>query len=484
MALARARRRRFIPRIRPPAPAPVDGVVLRYRAAMRELVRALRVTVLRALAADIRALRETRNDDAERTIAGVRVSLYRTIETVVSSSSGRAFGSVDRSTTEDVVRQFRSVEVEVLRSVPSVAARFPSFVQENVRLITSVVDRGLGQVARLVERATARGTRAEVLARQILERFDVTTSRAELIARDQVLKLHGAVTRLRQEALGIRRYTWSTSLDERVREMHAELEGTEQRWDDPPVVSEDGRREHPGGDFQCRCVAVPIIDEIAAETAETGSTPEEIARTAAATLTGRLLGAAPGQLGFPEFLGSTRREVEAARVAARVEAQASARTATPASPPPATLPPLQAVPAAAEEFHERFQAAFAGSPFKNHVSHYSPEEIRAKRMTPLLARDGKVGCVIVDHGDGRIEASALFNNGGGPGAGVAMLREAVEKYGVNYVECYAGTLDKLYEKLGFEEISRSPFDPAFAAPDWNYAKFDRPDYVTMRLKKR
>lgn len=201
MALARARRRRFIPRIRPPAPAPVDGVVLRYRAAMRELVRALRVTVLRALAADIRALRETRNDDAERTIAGVRVSLYRTIETVVSSSSGRAFGSVDRSTTEDVVRQFRSVEVEVLRSVPSVAARFPSFVQENVRLITSVVDRGLGQVARLVERATARGTRAEVLARQILERFDVTTSRAELIARDQVLKLHGAVTRLDRKSV-------------------------------------------------------------------------------------------------------------------------------------------------------------------------------------------------------------------------------------------------------------------------------------------
>jgi GNAT superfamily N-acetyltransferase len=46
-----------------------------------------------------------------------------------------------------------------------------------------------------------------------------------------------------------------------VRDMHDELEGTEHAWDDPPVTDKYGNRNHPGEDYQCRCVAVPILDE-------------------------------------------------------------------------------------------------------------------------------------------------------------------------------------------------------------------------------
>lgn len=98
------------------------------------------------------------------------------------------------------------------------------------------------------------GRRWEDLRDELLERADVSESRAELIARDQTLKLNGAINRARQEGAGIDRYVWSTSGDERVREEHDALDGETFSWDSPP---EPG---HPGQDFQCRCVAIPVID--------------------------------------------------------------------------------------------------------------------------------------------------------------------------------------------------------------------------------
>jgi len=100
------------------------------------------------------------------------------------------------------------------------------------------------------------GLRVEELQAMLLERADVSVSRAELIARDQTLKLLGQINEERQTAAGVESYEWSTSNDERVRDEHQILEGTTQSWDSAP---EPG---HPGEDFQCRCVAVPIIPEL------------------------------------------------------------------------------------------------------------------------------------------------------------------------------------------------------------------------------
>ena len=103
------------------------------------------------------------------------------------------------------------------------------------------------------------GTRVEDLRKQIRERFDVTRSKADLLARDQVLKLNAQITQTRQRQAGISEYRWSASNDERVREYHRELDGSIFRWDDPPITNEDGDRNAPGEDYQCRCVAIPIL---------------------------------------------------------------------------------------------------------------------------------------------------------------------------------------------------------------------------------
>lgn len=127
---------------------------------------------------------------------------------------------------------------------------------ENIDLVVKAQRAYAQSVQDIFEDPSNEGLRVEDLQAKLVERGDVSESRAELIARDQTLKLNGAITEIRQTNAGVTEYVWSTSLDERVREEHAALEGQTFSWDSAPDVG------HPGEDFQCRCVAVPVIAEL------------------------------------------------------------------------------------------------------------------------------------------------------------------------------------------------------------------------------
>jgi len=146
-----------------------------------------------------------------------------------------------------------------------------SFGKENVGLIKSIKDKSLSTIESNAQRAIRSGLRHEAIAQQIEDEFNTTKARARLIARDQVSKLNGQLTQLRQNDIGIKEYIWRTSGDERVRASHAIMDGKRCRWDDPTVYF-DGKawvprpssavQEHPGQDYQCRCWAEPVFDKL------------------------------------------------------------------------------------------------------------------------------------------------------------------------------------------------------------------------------
>jgi SPP1 gp7 family putative phage head morphogenesis protein len=57
----------------------------------------------------------------------------------------------------------------------------------------------------------------------------------------------------------VSKYEWSGVMDRRERKSHRELEGKIISWDNPPDVG-NGRKCHPGQDYQCRCCAIPVFD--------------------------------------------------------------------------------------------------------------------------------------------------------------------------------------------------------------------------------
>lgn len=148
----------------------------------------------------------------------------------------------------------------------------------------------------------------------------------------------------------------------------------------------------------------------------------------------------------------------------------------------AALEPHEVAEADPDEFHQRFSQAMHGNSFVHHVTNHSPDEIRDHGMKPLTAHGGNTGLLVHDHGDGRVEATGLYNDGGPRGAGVDLLHHAIEHHGVNYVEAYGPHLPKLYRKAGFQTREQYPFDKELAHPDWDYGKFKSPNYHIMGLK--
>ena len=166
--------------------------------------------------------------------------------------------SVAEFNKEQMQRNLKRVTgVDIIMTEPYLAGELELFTIGNVNLIKSIPQKTFNEIENIVFSGITTGERWENLADDIEERFDVSESRANLIARDQVSKLNGQLTQMRQTELGVSKYIWRTSLDERVRDSHRAKEGQEYDWSNPPADT-----GHPGQDFQCRCTPEPVLDEL------------------------------------------------------------------------------------------------------------------------------------------------------------------------------------------------------------------------------
>lgn len=139
---------------------------------------------------------------------------------------------------------------------------------QNAKLIQSIPQKYLDQVANIVEGNMRQGMRPTHIESQLVQQFGVSERRAKLIARDQHSKIQGDITKLRQEASGIKYFRWLDSHDQRVRHTHRVIANADvgfgkgvYRWDQLPK-DEKGAPIYPGSPINCRCVAVPVPESM------------------------------------------------------------------------------------------------------------------------------------------------------------------------------------------------------------------------------
>lgn len=133
------------------------------------------------------------------------------------------------------------------------------WVEENVNLIKTIPEDTLDKMRDIIYDGFATGKTTTRIVRDIQKAYGVSRRRAELIARDQTTKLNGQIQRAQQLDAGLTEYIWSDCGDEKVRRSHRELNGKKFSWNDAPVNS-DGRKCHPGEDYQCRCIGRPVFN--------------------------------------------------------------------------------------------------------------------------------------------------------------------------------------------------------------------------------
>jgi SPP1 gp7 family putative phage head morphogenesis protein len=175
------------------------------------------------------------------------------------------------------------VGVELLQQEPYLNDMLKGFTAENTALMKNVSQTLQEQVGTTVQRGLRNGDRwnsiafeivgdnktfkeLQVREQQFLDKgvrtakgasiIEKTKNRTKLIARDQVSKLNGQLSQVRQTSIGVEEYIWRTSRDERVRPSHRRNEGKRFKWNEPPPTG------HPGTAVQCRCTAEPVLEPI------------------------------------------------------------------------------------------------------------------------------------------------------------------------------------------------------------------------------
>ena len=209
-----------------------------------------------------------------RVISGVRLTVEGQWTEKEDEDLAHDIGEqVDLFETNQTARQWDAVMgVDPVFSDRAVQQIIGDFTAQNLQLIRDIGPEITEQVEEHLITAVREGQRAEDFSEIVQERLGVAESRAQLIARDQIGSMTGRITQARQEDLGVTRYQWSTSQDERVVGNPSGLypEPTDEtmhgdHWEREGEIYEWTHRHsdgHPGRAIQCRCTADPQIEDL------------------------------------------------------------------------------------------------------------------------------------------------------------------------------------------------------------------------------
>lgn len=205
-------------------------------------------------------------------------ALQETLSTIQANALGLAtqlnVGDAVTQIVGDLTAQFngtvKAIDVVAVspEMTPAIAKALDADLTRNLDLyVKNFMEHEIVELRQLVaDNLFEHGARTDRLVDVIQARWGVTKRKAAFLADQETSLLVSKYREQRYRAIGSRRYKWSTSHDDLVRHDHRLLNDTIQFWDSKPITNrKTGARNHPGEDFRCRCVAMPVIDELGIE---------------------------------------------------------------------------------------------------------------------------------------------------------------------------------------------------------------------------
>lgn len=101
------------------------------------------------------------------------------------------------------------------------------------------------------------------IKKQLNISYQESLNKAKFLARQETGLMMAQFKSARYQEAGVKKYIWRCvvgSPNHPVRPMHKKLDGKKFSWDNPPITSEDGARNNPGEDYNCRCYAIPVVE--------------------------------------------------------------------------------------------------------------------------------------------------------------------------------------------------------------------------------
>lgn len=164
----------------------------------------------------------------------------------------------------DMARQRSEVGKEIYQYIKhemdgSVGRRVAELVSDNSQYIKTLPSQWAEYASKYALQETIKGKRPEQIEAELRKVIPERMQKnLKTIARTESAKANAAIAQARAEDIGIPMYRWRTCKDERVRKSHQRMEGVVCFWINPPAP-EGADHYHPGGIYNCRCYAEPII---------------------------------------------------------------------------------------------------------------------------------------------------------------------------------------------------------------------------------
>lgn len=129
-----------------------------------------------------------------------------------------------------------------------------------------------------------------------------------------------------------------------------------------------------------------------------------------------------------------------------------------------------------KQFHSALQAAASTHPAGAAVEIKDISFYLNNKTSLFYSEDGKCGAAVTEEG----ELVSVFKKYGS-GADIDEVLEKACKV-AKKLDCFSSggeKLVKLYQKYGFKEVKRIPFNPEYAPANWPYERLGSPDVVEM-----
>lgn len=241
----------------------------------RQTVMRTNANILDGIAASIRYLLDRAEAEIDAELARLNEQVqeifsYRTARTIATQFVEQV-NVVDKTTTTQQVRSVlgsnrlsRLIGFDLLEDRGTEKIVTES-IDRNVRYIVGLPEEYMEKVGETIKTGLVNGDATTTIGKEISKASGVTERRGQFIARNELGTVYGELTAQRQENLGIKRFRWLTSEDERVRPSHKKLNNHVYEWEkgaQGPEVEDEVWGLLPGEDDNCRCTSEVVEEDI------------------------------------------------------------------------------------------------------------------------------------------------------------------------------------------------------------------------------
>lgn len=180
----------------------------------------------------------------------------------------RWFDNAIGKTDGDLIDSLNRITI-VPKLTPDQKERFASEWQNSLKLhITDFTRKETQRLRYQMSASVLSGNRFEAAIGAVKKSYDVTDKKAAFLARQETMLAVTKLKEIRYQSAGVDNYKWrcvTGSKEHPVRPIHKALndrsdKGEIFQFSNPPITSPDGRKNNPGADYNCRCVAVPVVE--------------------------------------------------------------------------------------------------------------------------------------------------------------------------------------------------------------------------------